>query len=107
MTMTPIRRHIRPSYADLRALEGVEVTVAASVLDGGGVVPLMVEWLSSPVCWDGSVTYSVRLTGPSDARLVPGSYELHHADTALRLTLFEVAQELRFVHYEAYLTEHL
>jgi hypothetical protein len=107
MTMTPIRRHIEPSYAALRALEGRVVTVVASVLDGHGVVPLTLECLSTPVCWDGSVTFSVRLTGPVDAPLVPGGYEVHHADTAFALSLFEVSRELRFVHYEAYLTEPL
>ncbi len=80
MTMTPIRRHVVPSYAVLRTLVGDEVTVVASVLDGHGVVPLTLECLSSPVCWAGSVTFSVRLTGPVDAHLVPGSYEVHHAD---------------------------
>ena len=107
MTMTPIRRHVEASYAVLRALEGAEVTVVASVLDGGGVVPLTLECLSTPVCWDGSVTFSVRLTGPAEYRLVPGSYEVHHGDTAFTLSLFEVAHEVRFVHYEAYLTEPL
>ena len=107
MTLTPIRRHVQPSYAALRALEGCEVTVVASVLDGHGVVPLTLECLSSPVCWAGSVTYSVRLTGPADSHLVPGRYEVHHADTAFGLTLSEVARELRFIHYEAYLSEPL
>ena len=53
------------------------------------------------------VTFSVRLTGPAEARLVPGGYEVHHADLAFDLTLFEVAHELRFVHYEAYVSEPL
>ncbi len=107
MTMTPIRRHVVASYAVLRTLVGDEVTVVASVLDGHGVVPLTLECLSSPVCWAGSVTFSVRLTGPVDAHLVPGSYEVHHADRAFVLSLSEVARELRFVHYEAYLSEPL
>ena len=107
MTMTPIRRHVDPSYAVLRTLVGDEVTVVASVLDGHGVVPLTLECLSIPVCWAGSVTFSVRLTGPVDAQLVPGSYEVHHADRAFVLSLSEVARELRFVHYEAYLSEPL
>ena len=49
----------------------------------------------------------MRLTGPVDAHLVPGSYEVHHAGTAFVLSLGEVAREVRFVHYEAYLTEPL
>jgi hypothetical protein len=107
MTMTPIRRHVQPTYAVLRALEGREVTVVASMPGGHGVVPLMLECLSTPVVWDGSVTFSVRLTGPVDTPLVPGGYEVHHADKAFVLSLFEVARELRYVHYEAYLTEPL
>jgi len=107
MTITPIRRHVEPTYALLRSLEGREVTVVASVLDGYGVVPLTVECLSTPVCWGGSVTFSARLTGPVGTRLVPGRYEVHDADVAFDLTVFEVARELRFVHYEAYLTEPL
>ena len=59
MTMTPVRRHVEPTYALLRALEGREVSVVASVLDGHGVVPLTLECLSAPVCWEGSVTFSV------------------------------------------------
>jgi len=107
MTMTPIHRHVDPSYAVLRTLVGCEVTVVASVLDGHGVVSLTLECLSTPVWWDGSVAFSVRLTGPVDAHLVPGSYEVHHADTVFVLSLSEVARELRFVHYEAYLSEPL
>ena len=107
MTLTPIRRHVDPSYAVLRTLVGCEVTVVASVLDGHGLVPLTLECLSTPVCWAGSVTFSARLTGPVGAHLVPGSYEVHHADQAFVLSLSEVARELRFVHYEAYLTEPL
>ncbi len=107
MTVLPVAGHVEPAYALLRRIEGSEVTVLASVLDGGGVVPLTLECLSSPVCWHGSVTYSVRLTGPADAPLVPGRYTVHHADLSFDLTLFEVARENRFVHYEAYLTEAL
>jgi hypothetical protein len=107
MTLTPSRRQVDPSYAVLRTLVGYEVTVVASVLDGHGVVPLTLECLSSPVCWNGSVAFSVRLTGPVAAHLVPGSYEVQHADKCFVLTLGEVARELRFVHYEAYLTEPL
>lgn len=107
MTLTPIRQHLDPSYAVLRTLVGCEVTVVASVLDGHGVVPLTLECVSSPVCWNGSVAFSVRLTGPVGAHLVPGSYEVHHVDRTFVLSLSEVARELRFVHYEAYLTEPL
>ena len=107
MTITPIRRHVEPSYAVLRPLLGSQATVLASVLDGGGQVPLTLECLSTPVAWGGAVTYSLRVTGPSDHRLVPGRYELVHPDCTLVLSLFAVAEELRFVHYEAYLSEPL
>jgi hypothetical protein len=107
MTITPIRRHVEPSYAVLRPLLGSRATVLASVLDGGGEVPLTLECLSTPVAWGGAVTYSLRVTGPSDQRLVPGRYELVHPDCTFVLSLFAVAEELRFVHYEAYLSEPL
>jgi hypothetical protein len=107
MTLTPIRQQVDPSYAVLRNLVGCEVTVVASVLDGHGVVPLTLECLSTPVCWGGWVAFSVRLTGPAEAHLVPGSYEVRHPGTAFVLSLSEVAREVRFVHYEAYLTEPL
>ena len=105
MTMTPIHRHVEPSYAQLRPLLGTQVTVIASVLDGGGVVPLTVECLSDPVSWGGAMTYSLRLTGPVDRRLSPGRYEVVHADCSFVLSLFEVADEVRHAHYEAYLSE--
>jgi hypothetical protein len=107
MTMTPIRRHIEPSYAALSALLGHQATAIAGVLDGGGTVPLTLECLSTPVSWGGAVTYSLRLTGPVDHRLSPGRYEVVTGDCSFVLSLFEVAQELRFVHYEAYLSEPL
>ena len=107
MTMTPIRRHVEPTYAMLRRLEGRTVTVIASVLDGHGAVPLTLECLSCPVVWSQSVAYSVRLTGPVEARLVPGRYVAQHADQVFVLSLFEVAHDVRNVHYEAYLSEPL
>jgi hypothetical protein len=105
MTMTPIHRHVEPLYAQLRPLLGTQVTVIASVLDGGGVVPLTVECLSDPVSWGGAMTYSLRLTGPVDRRLSPGRYEIVHAECSFLLSLFEVADEVLHVHYEAYLSE--
>jgi len=107
MTVLPVSGHVEPTYALLRCLEGDEVNVLASVLDGGGVVSLTLECLSTPVHWDGSVTYSARLTGPVDAPLVPGRYTVHHEHTSFDLTLFAIAREDRFVHYEAYLSETL
>ena len=107
MTMTPIRRQMEPSYAVLRALVGREVTVVASVLDGHGVVTLTLECISNPVCWEGKVAFGARLTGSVDTALVPGSYEVRHGDVSFVLRLSEVAREMRFVHYEAYLTEPL
>ncbi len=105
MTMTPIRRHVEPSYAALEPILGSEVTLVASVLDGGGVVPLTLECLSTPVTWGGAKTFSLRLTGPVDVRLSPGRYEVVHTECSFVLSLFPVAEELLHVHYEAYLSE--
>ena len=107
MTITPIRRHVEPSYAVLRPLLGSRATVLASVLYGGGQVTLTLECLSTPLAWGGAVTYSLRVTGPTEHRLAPGRYELVHPDCTFVLALFPVAEELRFVHYEAYLSEPL
>ena len=105
MTMTPIRRHIEPSYAALRPLVGSSVTVNASVLDGGGVVPLTLECLSTPVTWGGAMTYSLRLTGPAEHPLSTGRYEVVHAECSFVLSIFQMADEVLHVHYEAYLSE--
>ena len=105
MTMTPIRRHMELSYTRLRPLLGTQVTVIASVLDGGGVVPLTIECLSTPVTWGGAMTYSLRLTGPVEHRLSPGRYEVVHAECSFVLSLFQVAGDVQHVHYEAYLSE--
>jgi hypothetical protein len=107
MTMTPIGRRIEPTYAVLRDLLGCEVTATASPLDGYGAVALTYEFLSTPVAWGGAVTYSVRITGPVDHPMVPGRYELVHDDLSMVLALYPVAQDARFVHYEAYLGEPL
>ena len=105
MTMTPIRRHIEPSYAALRPLLGSSVTVNASVLDGGGVVPLTIEFLSTPVTWGGAMTYSLRFTGPVDQRLSTGRYELVHAECSFVMSLFQLVEDAQPMHYEAYLSE--
>ncbi len=86
-------------------LLGTEVTVLASVLDGGGLVPLTLECLSTPVEWGGAKTYSLRVVCPVGQRIVPGRYELVHATCTFDLSLFAVAEDVRFVHYEAYLSE--
>ena len=107
MTMTPIGRRVEPTYAVLRDLLGSDVSVIASVLDGHGAVTLTVEYLSLPVAWGGAVTYSVRLTGPVEHRMVPGRYEVVYGELSLVLSLYPVAEDLRHVHYEAYLGEPL
>jgi hypothetical protein len=95
-----------PSYATLSDLEGREVSVVPCVLDGGGLVPLTLECLTTPVCHDGSTSFSVLLTGPADAPLAPGRYLVRHGNNAaFVLSLEWFAREMRFVHYEAYLTE--
>ena len=107
MTMTPIGRRVEPTYAVLRDLLGSEATAIASVLDGHGAVRLTFEYLSLPVAWGGAVTYSVRLTGPAEHRMVPGRYELVLDELSLVLSLYPVAADARYVHYEAYLGEPL
>lgn len=97
--------HIQPTYGTLSRLVGRELDVVASVLDGGGVVPLTLECLSTPVTFGGGTTYTVRLTGPVDAPLLPGFHRCHHGDLSFTLSLAWFASEVRFVHYEADLRE--
>ena len=94
-----------PSYATLSDLEGREVSVVPCVLDGDGLVPLTLECLTTPVCHDGSTSFSVLLTGPAAEPLAPGRYLVQHGDSAFVLSLEWFAREMRFMHYEAYLTE--
>jgi Domain of unknown function (DUF6916) len=94
-----------PSYATLSDLAGREVSVVPCVLDGGDPVPLTLECLTTPVSHHGGTSYSVLLTGPADAPLPPGRYLVQHGDATFVLSLERFAREMRFVHYEAYLTE--
>ena len=96
---------IEPSYATLCDLTGREVSVVPCVLDGGGLVPLTLECLTTPVHHDGGTSFSVLLTGPADVPLAPGRYMVQHNDSAFVLSLEWFAREMRFMHYEAYLTE--
>ena len=45
---------------------GCELLVEACAVDGGGVVPLNVEWVSEPVAAEGWITFFVRLIGTVD-----------------------------------------
>lgn len=101
MTIT----HSTPTYATLSSLTGREVEVVADVLDGCGAVPVTLECLSTPVRCRGAMTYSVRLTGPADCPLLPGVYRIRQGDQSFVLALTWFAREIRFVHYEAYLSE--
>ena len=94
-----------PSYATLSDLEGREVSVVPCVLDGGNLVPLTLECLTTPVHDSGGTSFSVLLTGPAGAPLAPGRYLVHHGDSTFELSLEWFAREMRFMHYEAYLTE--
>jgi hypothetical protein len=107
MTMTPINRRVEPTYAVLRDLLGCEATAISSVLDGHGAVTLTLEYLSLPVAWGGAVTYSVRLTSAIEHRMRHGHYELVCGDLSFVLSLYPVAEDMRHVHYEAYLGEPL
>ena len=94
-----------PSYATLSDLEGREVGVVPCVLDGGDLVPLTLECLTTPVRHGADTSFSVLLTGPAGdslgARPVPGPPRRLHLRALPRV----VRAEMRFMHYEAYLTE--
>jgi len=92
---------IDPSYAELTDLAGQPV----EALVDHGTVSLWLECVSSPVTFDGHTSYSVRLTGPVQAALGPGAHVLRTAKGEFMLVLEAVGYDLRYVHYEAFLTE--
>lgn len=86
------------SYAELTALVGRRFTASAH----GGLV---LEQVTTPWRWDGQLSYSALLTGPLDDALPVGVYLLTDGEVTLALSLEPVARDVRFVHYEAWLTE--
>jgi hypothetical protein len=93
---------IDPSYAELADLAGQRVSVVA---DDGSTVSLWLECLSTPVCFDGHSSYSIRLTGPATAALGSGERLLHSTHGDFRLDLEPIGRDMRYLHYEAYRIE--
>jgi hypothetical protein len=90
-----------PSYTQLTDLVGKP----ANVTFEGDTFSLWVESVSTPEIFGNHRSYSVRLTGPPQPTLGHGAYLLHTAHDQFHLVLEPVARDMRFLHYEAFLTD--
>jgi hypothetical protein len=86
------------SYAEIAALVGRSFCVAAGP-------ELVLEAVTTPWVVDGRRSYSLLLTGPVDQELVVGTQVLLADGVTMVMPLEPVARDLRFVHYEAAVTE--
>jgi hypothetical protein len=93
---------IDPSYAELADLAGQPMSV---VVDDGSTVSLWLECVSTPVSFGGHTSYSIHFTGPATAALGAGEHVLRAADGDFQLNLEPVGRDMRYLHYEAFLTE--
>jgi len=85
---------------------GCELLVEACAVDGGGVVPLDVEWVSEPVAAEGWITFFVRLIGTVDGELTtPGRHRVHQAGRSFDLNLTRVGRRGNLVSYAAVVIE--
>ena len=100
------------TITDVRPLQessvqtGCELLVEACAADGGGVVPLNVEWVSHPVASEGWITFLVRLIGTVDGELTtPGRHRVHQDGHSFDLNLTRVARRGNLVSYAAVVIE--
>ena len=94
-----------PTYATLLGHRGRALAVVPEpcrLVDG---VVLVLEDLSTPWAYEGVMTFEARFTGPAGRPLQSDFYRLSSGDEVFVLHLEVVATDLRFVHYEAVLTE--
>ena len=94
----------RPLQAS--SVETGELFVEACAADGGGLVPLSVEWISHPVVSDDCTTFLVRLVGGIDAELTtPGRHRVFQDGHSFSLNLTRVARRGSLVSYSAVVIE--
>jgi hypothetical protein len=94
-----------PSYQTLLGHRGRALAVVPEpcrLVDG---VVLVLEDLSTPWEFEGVMTFEARFTGPAGRPLQSDFYRLQSGDEVFVLHLEAVATDVRFVHYEATLTE--
>jgi hypothetical protein len=96
-----------PTYSTLLDHRGRALAVVPEpcrLVDG---VALVLEDLSTPWECEGVMTFEARFTGPAGRPLQSDFYRLSNGDDVFVLHLEVVATDLRFVHYEAVLTERV
>jgi hypothetical protein len=94
-----------PTYETLLGHRGCALTVVPEpcrLVDG---VVLVLEDLSTPWECDGVMTFEVRFTGPAGRPLQTDFYRVRSGEDVFVLHLEVIATDVRFVHYEAVLTE--
>lgn len=94
-----------PSYANLLAHRGRELSVVPEPcrLVAGAV--LVLEGLSTPWEWDGTSHFEAVFSGPASEELQADFYRLSDGDAVFAVHLEPVARDLRHVHYVATLSE--
>ena len=94
-----------PSYSNLLAHRGRELTVVPEPCRLVADTVLVLEGLSTPWEWDGTSHYEAVFTGPAGQELQADFYRLRDGDAVFALHLEPVARDLRHVHYVATLSE--
>jgi hypothetical protein len=94
-----------PSYTNLLAHRGRELTVVPEPCRLVSGTVLVLEDLSTPWYTDGVTHFEAVFTGPVAEELQSDFYRLTDGDATYALHLDPVARDLRYVHYVASLAE--
>jgi hypothetical protein len=94
-----------PSYENLLAHRGHELTVVPEPCRLVAGTDLVLEDLSTPWEYDGFAHFEAVFTGPASHELLPDFYRVRVGDAVFALHLEPVARDMRFVHYVASLSE--
>ena len=94
-----------PSYQRLLGHRGRALAVVPEPCRLVDAVVLVLEDLSTPWECEGVMTFEARFTGPAGRPLQSDFYRLSSGDDVFVLHLEAIATDVRFVHYEAVLSE--
>ncbi len=100
-----ITNYTTPSYSNLLAHRGHELTVVPEPSRLVADTVLVLEDLSTPWDFGGLAQFEAVFTGPATQELLPDFYRLRAGDAVFALHLEPVARDVRFVHYIATLSE--
>ena len=100
-----VTNYTTPSYDNLLAHRGHELTVVPEPCRLVAGTVLVLEDLSTPWDCDGLSHFEAVFSGPASHELLPDFYRLRVGDAVFALHLEPVARDLRFVHYIATLSE--